>query len=89
MSHLPTISQEAVLIEDLLYAMVSVEGQFLKRKETDISQYSTISTGFIWHFSSNDNEDWSKIDQSLISLCYKILPICGKYDTICTFMNQQ
>jgi hypothetical protein len=69
--------------------MIAIEGQFLKRKETEVSHHSSIVSGIIWHFSSNDHEDWSKIDQSLISICYKILPICGKYDTICTFMNQQ
>ena len=78
----PIDIQETFLIEDLLYAMSSIEGQYIKRK-----QVQSIDGTFKSEFSIEPYLPQSTADFSLQFLVNKMLPLCNNHDTIQEFVN--
>lgn len=69
--------QESVLIEELLYAMLSIEGQFIKRKYDAInSKYNYVVDASYFVF-----------DSTLTQMLIKIFPICEYHDKIQVFIQ--
>lgn len=67
--------QEYLIIEDLLYCMMSIEGTYIKRQAgaLDKSQYEYVFIG--------ENES-PQADVSLRQMAKKILPLCKEHDRI-------
>lgn len=72
-----TVGQEKVLVHELLYALISVEGQYIKRKEDPISSR---------YFYAIDRD--TQIDGSLVLMASKILPLCELHDRISIFIQK-
>jgi gamma-tubulin complex component 2 len=84
--------QETFLIEDLLYAMTSIEGVYIKRKQVQIGKNAF---GSNTHNEENINLEYQiepylqqpSCDFSLQFLVNKMLPLCNNHDFIRSFVN--
>ena len=67
--------QELLLIEDLMYAMMSIEGQFIKKRPdaTDRSTFKYVLE--------------TECEKSIREMVGKMLPICSFHDKIETFVS--
>jgi len=75
--------QETFLIEDLLYAMSSIEGTYIRRKKKESEYDHQIRLVY----DVEPYLDQSTCDFSLKYLVSKILPICNNHDKILEFVN--
>lgn len=73
-----TVSQEKMLIQDLLYVFMSIEGSFIKRRE------DTANNRYYYYI---DNKE-GILDQSLMSMVSNILPLCDMHDRIIIFIGK-
>ena len=89
--------QETFLIEDLLFAMTSIEGVYIKRKPVDINKLQRASSTYNNNNSNNvggaerpvtyeyqvePNLQQPSCDFSLQFLVNKMLPLCNNHDFI-------
>lgn len=72
-----TTGQERVLIQELLYVLLSVEGKYIKRKEDPMNNR---------YFYVIDND--SHLDGSLVLMVSKILPLAELHDKIMIFIQK-
>ena len=72
---LPLLAQEKLLMEDLLYAMISVEGNYIKRRTSDLL------------YAVEPYLDSPTCDESLLHLVNNMLPLCEQHDKVCVFVN--
>jgi hypothetical protein len=72
-----TASQEKVIIHELLYVLLSIEGKYIKRKEDPMNNR---------YFYVIDND--SQLDGSLVLMVSKILPLCELHDRILIFIQK-
>lgn len=71
----PISAQEKLLMEDLLYALISIEGNYIKRRQNDLL------------YAVEPYLDSPSCDESLLYMVNKILPLCEQHDKICVFVN--
>ncbi|OMJ86157.1 hypothetical protein SteCoe_12356 [Stentor coeruleus] len=72
---LPLAAQEKLLMEDLLYTLLSIEGNYIKRKQTDLS------------YAVEPYLEAPTCDESLLYVVNNVLPLCEQHDKICVFVN--
>lgn len=72
---LPIAAQEKLLMEDLLYALLSIEGNYIKRRQKDLL------------YAVEPYLEAPTCDESLLYMVNKMLPLCEKHDRICVFVN--
>lgn len=72
---MPILAQEKLLMEDLLYAMVSVEGNYIKRRTSDLL------------YAVEPYLDAPTCDESLLYMVNNMLPLCEHHDKVCVFVN--
>mmetsp|Transcript_35536 Transcript_35536/g.32023 ORF Transcript_35536/g.32023 Transcript_35536/m.32023 type:complete len:89 (-) Transcript_35536:1932-2198(-) len=74
------LHQEYYLIEDILFCMMSIEGNFIKRVQDNENKSQYI-------YAIEPNLEHSSCDISLKQLVSKILPICQYHDSLKNFIN--
>ena len=79
----PVEIQETLLIEDLLHAMNSVEGVYIRR--INVEMEFDDSTRYVYRVEPN--EEQSTCDFSLLYLIGKILPMCNNHDRVLEFVS--
>jgi gamma-tubulin complex component 2 len=72
---LPAAAQEKLLMEDLLYALISVEGIYIKRRSQDLL------------YAVEPYLESPSCDESLLYMVNNILPACEMHDKVCVFVN--
>ena len=68
-------NRRRTLMEDLLYTLVSIEGNYIKRRQKDLL------------YSVEPYLEAPSCDESLLYMVNKMLPLCEKHDRICVFVN--
>jgi len=79
----PLDIQETFLIEDLLYAMTSIEGTYIKWKKKENEYDHTVRL----MYEVEPYLEQTTCDFSLQYLMSKILPICNNHDWVLEFVN--
>lgn len=79
----PTEIQETFLIEDLLFAMSSIEGVYIRRKKVD----NSIDGISKFNYQVEPYLENSTCDFSLLYLVGKVLPMCNNHDRVCEFIK--
>ena len=70
-------SQEKILVEEMLYALLSVDGQIIRKKPN--------STNSIYRYYVDSSYG---LNLSLLSIVEKMLPLCQYHDKIVVFINK-
>lgn len=77
----PITSQEQLLLEDILFALHSIEGTYIKRKQEDSEDLKT------FNFAVEPYLERPSCDESLLYLINKVLPLCSYHDQVSIFLN--
>jgi gamma-tubulin complex component 2 len=80
----PLDIQETFLIEDLLFAMTSIEGVYIKRRKVQVSVHSKEVCS---EYSVEPYLAQPSCDFSLQFLVNKMLPLCNNHDEVQEFVN--
>ncbi|XP_019634942.1 PREDICTED: gamma-tubulin complex component 2-like [Branchiostoma belcheri] len=74
---LPMSLQEQAVVEDLLFAMMGVDGKYIQARAVNDK-----------HGHRSFNVDPS-LDVSMKELVNRVLPVCSHYSTVCRFMEEK